>query len=490
MQQIPIDAILARIRLDNPWWEPPQQIAADWRKFGERRARAPLMALIDDRTVRRAVILLGPRRVGKTVLLHHCIQKFLDAGTQPNTLCYLAIDHPLYNGLSLETLLGHAKAAAGVEGEWRGATIVFDEIQYLKDWERHLKRLVDDYPTVRFVASGSAAAALRMKSNESGAGRFTDFLLPPLAFPEFLELTHRQALLEPNVDLDVLDEVFVEYINYGGYPEMALQESVRRDPQRYVKSDIVDKVLLRDLPSLYGISDTQELNALFTMLAYNTGQELSLDDVSMHASMPKNTLKRYLGYLEAAFLIRIVHRIDRSGRRFQRATTFKVYLTTPSLRSALFAPITTQDADIGWLVETALVAQPFHMASNLCYARWGDREIDLVLLDRSQKPLLASEIKYSNHDLTKVLPTRALVTFAQEHGLADVLLTSRTQVAEIGSAPKIVIVPAALLCRSFGDDPSGRHVSWTDLIDRIQRRGIKPMSQPAAEQSVELRPVS
>lgn len=56
----------------------------------------------------------------------------------------------------------------------------FDEIQYLKSWEVHLKALVDRYPNLKFVASGSAAAALRLKSNESGAGRFTEFLLPPL----------------------------------------------------------------------------------------------------------------------------------------------------------------------------------------------------------------------------------------------------------------------------------------------------------------------
>ncbi|MBS0351440.1 MAG: AAA family ATPase [Proteobacteria bacterium] len=72
--------------------------------------------------------------------------------------------------------------------------VFFDEIQYLKNWEVHLKNLVDVHRQVKFVASGSAAA-LRRKSQESGAGRFTDFILPPLTFAEYLRLKLEAAFL-------------------------------------------------------------------------------------------------------------------------------------------------------------------------------------------------------------------------------------------------------------------------------------------------------
>jgi len=68
----------------------------------------------------------------------------------------------------------------------------FNEIQYLKNWEVHLKAIVDSYPSVKCMVSGSAAAALRMKSLESGAGRFTEFLLPPLTFYEYLHLLKKR----------------------------------------------------------------------------------------------------------------------------------------------------------------------------------------------------------------------------------------------------------------------------------------------------------
>lgn len=78
------------------------------------------------------------------------------------------------------------------------------------------------------------------------------------------------------IDIDKLNSLFLDYINYGGYPEVAFSSRMQEDPGQFVRHDIVDKVLLRDLPSLYGISDVQELNSLFTMIAYHSGMEFRM----------------------------------------------------------------------------------------------------------------------------------------------------------------------------------------------------------------------
>ena len=137
--------------------------------------------------------------------------------------------------------------------------VMFDEVQYLKDWEQHLKSLVDSFPSIRFVASGSAAAALKMKSRESGAGRFTDFLLPPLSFAEFLRFTNRMdevfvagdtKLGRPHIkNINALNASFLNYTNYGGFPEAVFDENVRESMDRCIANDLIDKVLLRDLPA-------------------------------------------------------------------------------------------------------------------------------------------------------------------------------------------------------------------------------------------------
>jgi predicted AAA+ superfamily ATPase len=238
---------------------------------------------------------MGPRRVGKTVMIYHAIQGLLDEGLRPKSICYFSADHPIYNGLALEKLLSYYEQASGVAYRSERIHVFFDEVQYLRKWEVHLKSLVDTYPNIKSIASGSAAAALRLKSTESGAGRFTDFLLPPLTFYEYLHLLGKTDLVEkpseeeqPRDDeergrsfflaknIEELNEQFLYYLNFGGYPEVIFSPQIQADPARFIKSDIIDKVLLRDLPSLYGIGDTQELNYLFTTLAFNTATEISL----------------------------------------------------------------------------------------------------------------------------------------------------------------------------------------------------------------------
>lgn len=127
---------------------------------------------------------------------------------------------------------------------------------------------------------------------------------------------------------------------------------VRANPARFLRQDIVDKVLLKDLPSLYGIGDTQELNRFFNVLAFNTGNELGLETLSSHSGIVKSKLADYLEHLEAAYLIRRVHRIDDNALRMQRARTFKVYLTNPAIRAALFGMTGADDEAMGTLNRT------------------------------------------------------------------------------------------------------------------------------------------
>ncbi len=337
------------------------------------------------------------------------------------------MDHPLLRGRSLESLIGLFAEASGTRPQF----LFFDEIQYLKDWERELKSIVDHSPDIRILVSGSAAAALKRKSTESGAGRFTDFLLPPLTFPEYLELATSDPAIQQVDDaycnISLLNQQFADYINYGGYPELALHEAVRNDPARFIKSDIVDKVLLRDLPQLYGIQDIQELNSLFTSLAYNTGELVSPQGLSQKCGIGKPTIQRYIEYLEAAFLLKRIYRVDQDGNRFQRDRSFKVYLTNPAMRTGLFGPVLPNQAEFGHMVETAVFAQRFHDDVNLNYARWGtaDEEVDLFEVAPSLRPLEATEIKWSDADYLS--ETCALVRFARKNQVKEVFLSSRTR---------------------------------------------------------------
>ena len=86
---------------------------------------------------------------------------------------------------------------------------------------------------------------MRLKCIESGAGRFTDFLLPPLTFYEYLDLRSQTGLVESNpegqyrmLDIEGLNREFIDYCNFGGYPQAALSEAVRQNPDRFIRADL------------------------------------------------------------------------------------------------------------------------------------------------------------------------------------------------------------------------------------------------------------
>ncbi len=477
MLEISEKDIVKRLNFDNPWWETGVSGKIAFESNPRRKYFESFQKAITDMTVRRAIVLMGPRRIGKTVMVYHSIRALLDSDVSPHAILYISLETPIYTGLSLEAILGFFQELFQHKRD-SNLYVFFDEIQYLKNWEVHLKSLVDSYPDYRFVATGSAAAALRLKSNESGAGRFSNYVLPPLTFAEYLMFIGKDdELIELQVnegkrnyfakDITELNKEFINYLNYGGYPEAVFSETIRKDPGQYIKSDIIDKVLLRDLPSLYGISDIQELNRLFTTLAYNTGNEVSLDGLSKSSGVAKNTIKRYLEYLEAAFLIKRVERIDHNARRFERAMCFKVYLTNPSMRAALFGQLESESEAIGNLIETAIFSQWQHNQQvELYYARWKTGEIDIVHLAlEDQKPIWAVEVKWSdlpyrNHDNLD----NCVVFVEKNPNISQpILITSRTI-----SDKKIVyrkvqfnFKPASLYAYTLGANIL-RNVNWLE----------------------------
>lgn len=460
MLSISQDEILSRLRFDNPWWD-NHEVEKRYSNYPRRLYFKPFYELIKESTINRAAVLMGPRRVGKTVMVYHAIKELLHEGIDPKNILYVSLETPIYTGLSLEKIVNMFQLNFS-HGRNDELFIVFDEIQYLTNWEVHLKSLVDSYPEYKYVATGSAAAALKLKSRESGAGRFTEFLLPPLTFFEYLTFIDKAEELvneseehwHEAKDIEELNREFVNYLNYGGYPEAVFSTLIQGDSSRYIKSDIIDKVLLRDLPSLYGIQDVQELNKLFNSIAYNTGNEITLESLSKSSGVSKNTIKRYLEYLEAAFLIKIVNRVDVSSKKFKRATTFKVYLTNPSMRAALFGPVDSESEAMGALTETAIFSQWFHNQNidNLHYARWKSGEVDIVWLDMAtQKPYWCVEVKWSDQPYYDSRLLKGIAEFVERNELDKALVTTKTisETGEISGVP-VTFQPSSCYTYTLG----------------------------------------
>lgn len=466
------EQIINRLRFDNVWWR-SNSIDEYFDKMFHRLYLSKFYSLLVDNSIRRGLILMGPRRVGKTVMIYHSIKRLIAEGVNPRKIVYISVETPIYNRISLEELFRLSCEAVGNDSDTDGYYVFFDEIQYLKNWEVHFKSLIDTYRNTKFIASGSAAAALKMKSIESGAGRFTDFYLPPLLFCEYLHLMNLNHLIIPSdieineglhikhgtIDINELNNHFIDYLNFGGYPEVVLSERIRGNPGQFIRHDIIDKVLLRDLPSIYGISDVQELNSFFSVIAYHSGNEFSFEKLSKISGVRKETLRKYIEYLEAAFLIKLLNKVDINAKHFQRINTFKIYLTNPSLRSALFEPLQSTDDNIGSMVETAVFSQLFPRGDNLLrYANWklgrSQGEVDIVRLNAAnQKPLSVTEIKWSNRYYENINELKSLMSFMENNNLSTGTVTTinKQGVAEYNKRT-LHFLPTSILVYNLGAD--------------------------------------
>ena len=158
-------------------------------------------------------------------------------------------------------------------------------------------------------------------------------------------------------------------------------------------------------------------------------------------------------YLEAAFLIVTVTKVDETGRHFKRRRQFKVYLTNPSMRAALFSPIKSDDPVMGALTETAIFSQWFHSPemSSIHYAGWKNGEVDLVKIDNRLKPVWAYEIKWSNRYLKKPGELKSLIKFSKDSKLDRVGCSTRSVsgIHKIGNI-EISFFPSSLHCYQVG----------------------------------------
>jgi predicted AAA+ superfamily ATPase len=180
--------------------------------------------------------------------------------------------------------------------------------------------------------------------------------------------------------------------------------------------------------------------------------------MSNESGIQKDTLKKYLEYLEAAFLIKVLNKVDLTAKRLKRITSFKVYLTNPSLRTALFSPISETDSEMANMVETAVLSQWMHREKlDLTYARWkegrNEGEVDLVLVDdKKYKPQWGVEIKWSNRFFEKPNELKSLIHFCKSNNFKNAFVTSIDQLGTKQIEGLLFsFLPASIYIYNIGD---------------------------------------
>jgi hypothetical protein len=331
---MPISDLEIRQQLtrNNPWWS-TGCVALEFAAKPKRHCFAALFERLRSRD-RRAVVLLGQRRVGKSVVVLQLIDQLLSKSGARRGIAYLSLTAPLYTGMTLERVLHFIAAALGDEIDAL-QYVFFDDVQCLKDWERQLKSVVENYPQIRFVAISSVDLAGN-GHRKKVADNFARLSVPALSFCEFLEfcpnhrLRYQQFLSDPAViQWQAFNQALLDYLNFGAYPEAAFSAETDGGLTHYLVGEVIEQTLLSELPKLPDISNAAALKQLFNTLARNSGQVLSIDALAKGCELDKPNMLRCVESLKSALLIGTMAGVDQFGRKPARARSFKAFLSSP-----------------------------------------------------------------------------------------------------------------------------------------------------------------
>lgn len=396
----------------NPWWTGSPFTPLPFQRLAYQACRSYLQ----DKSLRRAVLLSGPRRVGKTTILKQIAGNLVKEHEDPKSILYISLDHPLLKLLSLPKIL--RLYHDNIHPEGKPTFLLLDEVQYSDDWELQLKQLVDHRPEYRILATGSASVVHQEKLAESGVGRWIKVPIPTLSFYEF---THIRADEPPKISPDLrptdlfslgpaelagigarfrpLMPLFNRYLLVGGFPETALQEDIGLC-QRLLREDVVERVLKRDMTMLFGIRNVSELEKLFIYLCLHTGGILSVQSCAAALGTTANTVSSHLDALEQANLIYRLPPDEIGGKKVLKAR-HKVYLVDAALRNAVLLrgeEIIKNPTETGIIVETAvlrhLFAYYYRETPRITYWRNSvtGKEVDIIV--KTPGHAIPVEVKY------------------------------------------------------------------------------------------------
>lgn len=401
----------------NPWWE-KKEIPS---KFRLPYKRALFNRIVNLTQKGQNVILVGPRRVGKTVLLYQFIQSLLTQGLDPHRIFYLAGDdpsllvqeHPVSDAIEFKEKIIFRKSLREVGGQFY---FIFDEVQGIRKWAEYFKRFIDlGYP-ICFLASGSSSLKMVKTTKESLVGRAMEVIAYPFSFKEFLELKYNFEHFEPEpVDIfhreefssranvlykaglkriELITRAMGDYFIYGGFPET--YQMPANEVMSYLKTQVVERVLFRDIPDVVALRNPHLLQQLLTFLSSESANIVNFTNLSSRFSARYETISAYLFYLESAFLICILKKYSRGG--MARAKSWpKIHLQDPAVIGSMLnlgREVLTRPEILGRVAEGVVANLLLREGLPVFYWRQRDKEADVILERRGR--VLPIEIKYTS----------------------------------------------------------------------------------------------
>ena len=291
----------------NPWWKETFTL--------EFRPRIVYDKIRKFHSLPQIVALTGLRRVGKSTLLKKIVQDEITAGKDPKSILYFSFDE--FKDTEPSEILRAYNELTGKDVSKEKTLLLFDEVQKITDWENKIKTIYDLFKgKTKIYISGSESLFVKTKSKETLAGRIFYFKVETLSFREYLDF--KQKKFEPIVlyQKELFNE-FKEFIQAQGFPEI-VNVTDREVIQKYIQEGIVEKIVYRDIPTVYAVKETAVLESLLKLLMEEPGQIIDMQTLASQFKTTRQTISNYFSFLEQAFLIRKLYNYSPNKRKVER----------------------------------------------------------------------------------------------------------------------------------------------------------------------------
>ena len=334
----------------------------------------------------KAIVLIGPRQVGKTTLLKQIAQE------RELVVTWLDADLPEVRQQLENPTLATIRATIGSY-----KIVIIDEIQRLANAGLLLKIMVDNFPEVQFIATGSSSLEISETIFEPLTGRHILFNLYPFSIGE----------LYPTKSPFEIEQELEFHLVYGMYPEI----TQKREIGETLLQNLAEQYLYKDVLIWKDIRKPELLDKLLKLLAYQVGSEVNNHELSKALRVQSETVESYIDLLEKSF---VVYRLNSysTNERKEVSKMSKVYFWDNGIRNAVIGNYNqlANRNDHGQLWKNFITSERLkHLrwtnsrAKSYFWRNYNQSEVDYVELNGEQ--LTAYEMKWNSTKSHKV--TRA-----------------------------------------------------------------------------------
>lgn len=322
-------------------------------------------------------VITGVRRCGKSYLIRMTIDALKEKGIKDEAIIFLNLE--LFENRDMhdaDTLYKHIKKTAPVTGK----TYVFiDEVQKCVGWEQIAASLLAE-SRFDIYLTGSNSSMLSGDLATNIAGRYIEIRVYPLSFSEYIDFN--KQLLDRAV---TKDEMFYEYLRYGGFPGLFTVANDDEAKRQYLSS-LRDTVVLRDTVQRHDVRDVDLLERVLAYSFDNIGQTFSSVSVvkylkSMGFSPSPPTVASYLNALKDSMILENAPRYDIKGKKLMQRME-KHFICDLGIR---YSEIGYRNDDISQMLENVVYNELLIRGYEVYVGKEGSREVDFIAIKGDER---------------------------------------------------------------------------------------------------------